>query len=81
MVVVSGMILHQRWRGNCGGTVANPEMKWSLNVMVAFSDSLVQCMFGGTSWSSILLLRKYFLSVVGNSFSIMWIFGFIPLLF
>ena len=44
-----------------------------------FSDSLVWRMFGGTMFSSILLLCKYPLMVVGTLLSMMLIFGSIPL--
>ena len=59
MVVASGRSQHQIWRGGRGGTVANPAMKWSLNVPINFSASLVRCMFSEMIWSLSLLLHKY----------------------
>ena len=52
--------------GDCGETISNPAMKLSLDVMIDFFASLVRCMFGGTSWSSSLLLCNYFLTVEGH---------------
>ena len=74
VVIISGRSLHKILRGDCGGTVANPTMNWSLIVLIDFYDFLVWCMFGGISRRSILLLRNYCFTVAGQSLSIMWIF-------
>ena len=37
--------------GRFGRTVANNAIKWSLNLLIDFSASLVRCMFFGMSWS------------------------------
>ena len=49
VVVFSIRSQHQIRRGNCGGIVGNPDMKWFLNVTIEFYDSLVWSMFGGMS--------------------------------
>ena len=71
MVVACGRTIRQRRRGDYGGTVANPAMRWSLNVPFDCSDSLVCCMFGGMSWSSSLLLCKNCFTVAWHLVSIM----------
>ena len=51
MVFVNGIIRHHRCRGFYGGNVSIPAMKWSLNVLMAFSASFLSFIFGGMSWS------------------------------
>ena len=50
VVVARGRRRHQRCIGKLGLTLQRPEMKWSLKVEIDFSDALVRCTCGGTSW-------------------------------
>ena len=56
-----------------------PKIKWSLNVLVYFTASFFWCIFSGTSWSSSLFMHKHCLTIVGNSLSMMLIFGIMTL--
>ena len=58
MVVLRGFNPHHRCSGKFGCKVSNPGMNFSLKFPMNFAASLSWCMFGGTSWGSILLLHK-----------------------
>ena len=66
MVDDDGIIQQYRCRGNYGGTVARPVIKWSLNVPMEFYASFVQCMFCVMSWSSSLLIHFFLPLRVNN---------------
>ena len=51
LVLTSGRSIHQIFREDFGGAVANPVIKWYSNIIIDFSASLVWCMFGGKSRS------------------------------
>ena len=59
VVVDSYRRLKHRQRCNLRGTVARTSIRWSFNFTMDLYTSLIRCMFGGISWSSILLIHKY----------------------
>ena len=58
VVTAKGIKRNHRCSGNEGCNVASPEVKWSLKRPIYFSSAFVQCRFGGTSCSSMLLFLR-----------------------
>ena len=63
------------WRGKFSSVSANPAMKWSLKVPIAFSAAFALRACGGTSWNLMLSLLRRSLSSIDASLSMMRYFG------